>query len=337
MILTDAEREVLEFPTWHITPGGDISGGIDVALFRGGNHPPVKMPERLRWFLDAAIEEIEKHIRLDEYRPGGSLYLKSFSIRVGNIRARCQESIGANRISTFALRLTSNRPPAFSELGLPDYIQTALLNPDMHRRGGLVTIFGPQGSGKTWTAYATLIEYLKTFGGSGYTIEDPIEFDIRGWIGDKGGYLVQSDCTEIGYSQAVINSLRFARSILFIGEIRDSVAAAEMLRIAVSGQLVLTTMHAKDHQSMCQRLISLAQDGGEPQAKNLLANALQLSVGQQLNHGVLQASMLHVSGHSDVRAAIEKGDYTAFANALERQRAERSLMNGGLGMRNIRV
>lgn len=331
MATTELEKIILAYPTWHITPRADK---IEVALFKGGNHPPVRMPEEYCWFLDKAVELIDHHTKSVGYRPGSPAYLKSFSIDIGNIRARCQESIGARGVSTFALRLTSDAAPELAAIGLPDYIKTALLNPDMQRRGGLVTIFGAQGSGKTWTAYATLLEYLKMYGGSGYTIEDPIEFDVAGWIGAKGGYLTQSDCTEIGYANAVENSLRFARSILFVGEIRDGRAAAEMLRISIGGQLVLTTMHAKDHQSMCQRLVSLAQDGGEPQARNLLANALQLSIGQQINQGVMQSSMLHVAGHHDVRAAIEGGDYRTFAEAMDRQRSERAASANGIGMRN---
>lgn len=323
---TDAEKKILEYPTWHITPRLDDS--IDVALFKGGNHPPQKMPGEFDWFLQKVVSEIDRYTKLPDYHPGSPDYLKSFAIQIGNLRGRCQESIGARGVSTFAIRLASDHAPDFNEIGIPEYIREALMNPDMQRKGGLITVFGAQGSGKTWTAYATIIEYLKRFGGSGYTIEDPIEFDIAGWIGDKGGYLTQSDCTKIGYARAVENSLRFARSILFVGEIRDSKAAAEMLRISIGGQLVLTTMHAKDHQSMCQRIVSLAQDGGEPQAKNLLANALQLSIGQQINQGVLQATMLCASGHNDVRMAIEKGDYTAFAQALDRQRSEQSAKSG---------
>lgn len=330
---TESEKQILAFPTWHITPG--LGDRVDVALFKGGNHPPQRMPAEFKWFLDKVIVEIDTYTKSPEYQPGQPEYLKSFSVEVGNIRARCQESIGARGISTFALRLASDIAPMFKDIGLPQFIIESLMNPDMQRRGGLVTIFGAQGSGKTWTAYATLLEYLTQFGGSGYTIEDPIEFDVAGWVGEKGGYLTQSDCTKIGYAKAVENSLRFARSILFVGEIRDSKAAAEMLRISVGGQLVVTTVHAKDHQSMCQRVISLAQDGGEPQAKSLLANSLQLSIGQQINQGVLQATMLQAAGHQDVRAAIEKGDYAAFTTALERQRAERSATSGNrLGQRN---
>lgn len=325
------ENEILAFPTWHITP--KPNGVIDVALFKGGTHPPTRMPESFKWFLDAVIEQIEKFTHSDDYRPGMPNYLKSFAVDVGRIRARCQESIGARGASTFAMRLSSDAVPRFEDIGLPDYIRSALLNPDMQRKGGLVTIFGAQGSGKTWTAYATLVEYLKKFGGSGYTIEDPIEFDIAGWIGDEGGYITQSDCTKIGYARAVENSLRFARSILFIGEIRDSKAAAEMLRISVGGQLVITTMHAKDHPSMCQRIISLAQDGGEPQASSLLANSLQLSIKQEINQGVLQASMLQAAGYNDVRMSIEKGDYSAFSQAMERQRAERQSDRPSSGQR----
>lgn len=311
--LTEQESKIIAYPTWYITPQ---PGGDEVVLFKSGNTPPVRMPEEFRWFLDKAIVAIEVATSKEGYD------LKGFAIDVGTLRARCQESEGANGTSTFALRIASDTAPAFDSIGLPQYIQDALMNPDMQRKGGLITIFGSQGSGKTSTAYATIVEYLKRFGGSAYSIEDPVEFDIQGWHGDKGGYFTQSDCTRIGYARAVENSLRFARSILFIGEIRDSKAAAEMLRISIGGQLVITTMHAKDHQSACQRLVSLAQDGGEPQARSLLSNALQLSIRQELSRGVLQASMLEAATHHDVKQAIEKGDYAAFANAIERQKVE---------------
>lgn len=314
--------EVLKYSTWHITVYGDDD--IDVALFAGLGGQPVKMPDsdEFKSFLNKALEAIAAHVRQEEYRPGGVLYLKGFSIKIDGILARCQESIGFNGVSTYALRLTTGNAPRLDDLGMPQYIRDAALNPEWINRGGLITIFGAQGSGKTWSAYALLLEYLTHHGGSGFTIEDPIEFNVQGWIGEKG-YLTQTDCTSIGYHAAIVNSLRFARSVLLIGEIRDSYTAAEMLRIALGGQLVITTVHAKDHVSVCQRIVALAQEGGEPQAAQLLANSLLLSIGQRINQGVLQASMLIAAGQPDVRQAIVTGDYTPFVHALERQRAKR--------------
>lgn len=320
--LTAAEQAIIKYPTWYIVQKGEKP---EVVLFESVNKPPVRMPDEFQWFLDAAIEGIGRVIEQGDYD------MKGFAINIGNLRARCQESEGADGSATFGLRIAKDDVRPFDKLGLSQEIMDAIMNPDMQRTGGLIPIFGSQGCGKTSTAYSVLIEYLNRFGGSAYTIEDPIECSIQGWHGDKGGYLTQSDCTRIGYGRAVENSLRFARSILFVGEIREPKAAAEMLRISIGGQLVITTMHAKDHISMCQRLISLAHDGGEPQARSLLANALQLSIRQEIKHDVLQASMLEAANHNDVKSAIEKADYLALQAAVEKQTAMREKGRAGMG------
>lgn len=244
-----------------------------------------------------------------------------FELPDSSLQWRCQEI----RSDLYALRSTRTKPPEFGkEVKLPDYIEGQLLNEGHQKKGGLIILSGIPGSGKTWTAIAMIKRMLELYGGYCLTIEDPIEIKMEGMHGNKSGLIEQMDASKIGYQRAITNSLRCfpanMRAMLFLGEIRDPNSAAEVLRISMGGHLVITTMHADSHASACQRLVSLAQDGGEPDAKRLLSTSLRVLINQRLEGGRLQASMLiNPDGGPQVRDMIARGDYSQFGTVIQQQ------------------
>ncbi|MFL9611137.1 ATPase, T2SS/T4P/T4SS family [Methylobacillus sp. Pita2] len=185
----------------------------------------------------------------------------------------------------YAVRVI-NDLPSFDKHSFSKPHVAKLCSEDYLKTGGLIMIVGPAGSGKTSTAVSTLRKRLEMFGGFALTVEDPPEYDLRGFVGEDG-YCEQLDVTEIGFEKGLEISLRSFpsknSSMLFFGEVRSKAAAAELLRIAVDGHLVITTLHAKDIPSAITRLISMASNDGEDEARYLLAQSLKLVIHQQID------------------------------------------------------
>ena len=117
---------------------------------------------------------------------------------------------------------------------------------------GLIVIGGPTSSGKTTTAYA-LINYLKeTLGKSVITIEDPIEYQqpdiVQMQVNENAG---------MNYDVGIKEILRHDPDVIVIGEVRDKNTAEQAIRAALTGHLVLTTIHSRDNLGTIHRLMDL--------------------------------------------------------------------------------
>ncbi len=300
-------------------------------------HLSVKAPEKSVLFLSGVRKPVPSDLvpliqHLSEQvtkAAGAAPDGKSFMVDMEPVRYRAQ---AIREGDLYALRQSRIQAPELGkDVCLPEHINRELLSEGLRSTGGLVVINGIPGSGKTTTAQATLLKRLELHGGYCLTIEDPIEVVVEGWVGDKGGYCEQMDATKEGYRKAVATSLRCfpagERAMLFIGEIREPEPAAEMLRIALGGHLVFTTVHAESHAAACQRIIALAQDGGEPDAKLLLASSLRMSINQRLDGNRMQASILKVT--DQIRGNIERGEYSQFKNEAAQQNRAMQLSSAG--------
>lgn len=220
----------------------------------------------------------------------------------------------------------------------PENIDAVLMRGDLARTGGLIVVSGSTGAGKTSLVYSAIIERLKRFGGYCLAIEDPTEAPgaygphMREGTGKKG-FLAQIDASvRGGYENAIMDGLRSIpitenRPIVFIGEIRDGKTAAEMLRFSISGNLVFTTVHAEDHDAMCQRIISLAKNGGEPDASGLLQRSLMGSINQRMTADrKVQYSSLNIN--QKIRQAISANNWAEFSSELKQQQQVMPMMTG---------
>jgi len=135
---------------------------------------------------------------------------------------------------------------------------------------GVIIVSGPTGSGKTTTLYSFLNEIRGTEQ-SIITIEDPVEFDIdnisQSAVNTRAGYT---------YLIGLRHILRQDPDMVMIGEVRDGETADVSIRAALTGQLVLTTLHANDGPGTITRLIDM---GVEP---FLAASAVEGAVAQRL-------------------------------------------------------
>ena len=148
--------------------------------------------------------------------------------------------------------------------------QTSIIKNVMSRDQGLVLVTGPTGSGKTTTLYA-FINSINDDNINIQTIEDPIEYEI------EGVNQTQTDpFHDLTFAHGLRALLRADPDVILIGESRDGETAGAAINAALTGHLVLTTLHANDSLRAISRLLSM---GVEP---FLLADALAMSQAQRL-------------------------------------------------------
>jgi type IV pilus assembly protein PilB len=135
-----------------------------------------------------------------------------------------------------------------SQLGLPSHLLKPMQEA-IHRPYGIVLVTGPTGSGKSTTLYASLRE-LDAARLNIMTVEDPIEQVIEGisqvQVADK-----------VSFSKALRSFLRHDPDVMLVGEIRDGETAETAVRAAMTGHMVLSTLHTNNAVSAINRLIDI--------------------------------------------------------------------------------
>jgi type IV pilus assembly protein PilB len=155
------------------------------------------------------------------------------------------------------------------QLGLPNYIAQAM-GAVLHVSRGLIACVGPTGSGKTTTLYAAL-HTLRNEGSNIEAIEDPVEYQLTG----VNQAYVRPDIG-LTFPEHLRAILRQDPDVILIGEVRDAETADMAFRAALTGHLVLTTLHANDAPSA---LVRCQEMKIEPY---LVASALRCLIAQRL-------------------------------------------------------
>lgn len=158
---------------------------------------------------------------------------------------------------------------------------------------GLLLVTGPTGSGKTTTLYSAL-ELTKSIHNNIVTVEDPVEYRLS-LINQ-----VQTDSKrEFGFSKALRAILRQDPDVIMVGEIRDAETAAIAVQAALTGHLVLSTLHTNDSASAVTRLVDM---GVEPY---MVASALVGVIAQRLVRQVCPHCKTSYYPKSDYLRAIK--------------------------------
>lgn len=248
----------------HVSPGEEnvlvrfrIDGDLrDHLSFPKEGYPAVCA--RLK--ISSGMNVAETHLPQDG-RLSFSFYGKEYDVRLSSFPTIHGE--------TFVLRiLVHDCPFAFESLGYRPSEQAAVKR--MLAKPGLVLITGPTGCGKS-TTLACFLLMLATRSRHIVTIEDPVEYIVSG----TDQLSLPSD-GRLRFADALRSVLRQDPDILMVGEIRDEETARTAVRAAITGRLLLSTLHTSDTAAAIPRLRDLGIHDG------FLADALSGVIAQRL-------------------------------------------------------
>jgi twitching motility protein PilU len=236
--------------------------------------------------------------------------------------------IGSFRMSAFRQRGTMAAVfrcipfdiPALDTLGLPPMLSTLVLE-----KRGLILMVGATGTGKS-TTLASMLEWRNQQAtGHILTIEDPIEFLFTNKKSVVNQREVGRDCDTL--QVALKNALRQAPDCILIGEIRDRETMTSAISYALSGHLVLATLHANNSYHALGRILSFYAPEARPALLSDLAAGLRAVISQRLlraSAGGRVAAVEVLLNTVLVAELIEQGNVAGVKEAMEKSLAEGS-------------
>ncbi|MDZ7760416.1 MAG: ATPase, T2SS/T4P/T4SS family [Desulfovermiculus sp.] len=209
--------------------------------------------------LDIAEKRLPQDGRIKVRTPGGS----EAEFRVSILPTLFGEKIVLRYLDASALQMD------MLKLGLESDTM-GVLKKIVHSPHGIFLVTGPTGSGKTTTLYSVLKE-LNTEKVNIATVEDPVELTLTGV-----NQVQIKESIGLSFSSALRSFLRQDPDIILVGEVRDAETAQIAVKAALTGHLVLSTLHTNDAPSTINRLINLGVEGF------MLASALRGIMAQRL-------------------------------------------------------
>ena len=320
-VISEVEKEVKSISTFEEKIkkyiSGDTTGLLDVILFgaikleASDIHiEPQENDARLRIRLDGILKDV---VFFDQniYRHLISR-LKLLSHLKLNITDKPQDGRFTIAVSDLLIEIRNSSLPA--EYG--ESIVMRILNPksliglddlglrkdlykifekEILKPNGMIIVTGPTGSGKTTTLYAFLKKIqnpeIKII-----TIEDPIEYHLKGisqtQVAPEKGY---------DFSDGLRSIVRQDPDVILVGEIRDLETAKIALQAALTGHLVLSTLHTNDAAGTIPRLVDL---GAEPSS---IASGLKMAIAQRLVRKVCKKCSTLSKPNSEELTELKRG------------------------------
>ncbi len=237
---------------------------IDGVLYDILKPPPqLKNPVSSRIKVMANLDIAERRLPQD-----GRIKIKAGKGRTMEYRVSCLPTITGEKVVMRLLDQDSLKLD-LTQLGFNED-ELKLFRESIYQPFGMVLITGPTGSGKTTTLYSGLME-LNREDVNISTAEDPVEYSLSGV-----NQVQMHEAIGLNFSSALRSFLRQDPDIILVGEIRDYETAEISIKAALTGHLVLSTLHTNDAPSTITRLLNM---GVEP---FLLTASLNAILAQRL-------------------------------------------------------
>ncbi len=264
------------------------------------------------------LSEILTPQQLEELDDTGELNVAIGVARVGSFRLsafRQRGSIAA------VFRCIPYDIPALDSLGVPNLLAQLVLE-----KRGLILMVGATGTGKSTTLAAMLEWRNQQTTGHILTIEDPMEF----LFSNKKSVVNQREVGRdtVSLQVALKNALRQAPDCILIGEIRDRETMTAAISYALSGHLVLATLHGNNSYHALGRILSFYTPESRPALLSDLASGLRAIVSQRLLRATVggRVPVVEVLLNTKLVAElIEGGELQQVKEAMEKSMAEGSI------------
>lgn len=321
--VVDLERAAEDAPVVRL-----VNGILTDAIKRGASDIHVEVYEkemRVRYRIDGELyEALKPPLKLRNAITSRLKIMSSLDIAERRLPqdGRIKLKLGKDKEMDFRVSVL---PTLFGEKTVLRLLDKSNLQLDMTKLGfterqiadfkdaigrpfGMVLVTGPTGSGKTTTLYSALAD-LNTSDTNISTAEDPVEFNLQGI-----NQVQMHDAIGLNFAAALRSFLRQDPDIIMVGEIRDFETAEIAVKAALTGHLVLSTLHTNDAPSTINRLLNM---GIEP---FLVTAATNLILAQRLGRKVCTQCKEEFHVPDDALLALgikpeELGTFTVYKGA----------------------
>jgi len=279
-------------------------------------HDIITLPKPLQKAIVARIK-ILSDLKIDEHRiPQDGRFKfqvdeEVVSARVSIIPAFYDENI------TLRLLLESTRPLPLEELGLTGK-NGKIITENLKKPYGLILITGPTGSGKSTTLYS-ILNILNAPEVNIWTIEDPIEYGIN-----RVNQAQINPVTGFTFASGLRALLRHDPNVIMVGEIRDNETVEMAIQSALTGHLVLSTLHTNSAAGAIPRFLDMGAEGF------LVASTINVVIAQRLVRKICTACIVKYKP-TDIELTIFKEKFGEKIDKQEFYRGKGCPECGGSG------
>jgi type IV pilus assembly protein PilB len=223
----------------------------------------IKVLSKMRTDEHRMAQDGKLSMTVEDRKAGGKAAKKKVDVRISVIPTVYGENV------VLRLLTADNRSMTLNDLGFSD-TDSKKINDAVTKTDGMILVTGPTGSGKTTTLYA-ILKILNKREVNIATIEDPIEYSIEGIT-----QIQVNPKTNLTFADGLRAIVRQDPNIIMVGEIRDHETADIVVNSAMTGHLVLSTMHTNNAAVTLPRLLDM---GIEP---FLISSTINIIVAQRL-------------------------------------------------------
>jgi type IV pilus assembly protein PilB len=252
----------------------------------------IRLKRGIELALVARIK-ILSNLKIDEHRvPQDGRYKVNMDDEVISFRISIIPGFYGENV-VMRLLHESVRPLSLEELGLIGK-SVDLVRENITKPHGMILVTGPTGSGKTTTLYS-ILNILNTIEVKMCTIEDPIEYGIN-----RISQIQVNSKTGLDFAAGLRALLRHDPDIIMVGEIRDEETAEIAIHSALTGHLVLSTLHTNTASGAIPRFIDMGVEDF------LLASTLNIIIAQRLARKICPSCITKYNPDDELRRKISK-------------------------------
>lgn len=202
------------------------------------------------------------------------------TVQTEGLRCRFSKQVMSDGSLWVCARRINDQTPDIQKLGFAPHIYNHLHS--LGTREGLILISGSATQGKTTSAAGLLVDFMRSYGGLAVTIEEPVEYLLKGRHGEYGQCFQIEPKSDEEWEDILKRIQGWGPKYIFVGEVRTPKAAELILSAATTGHTVITTFHGSAPEEALVGLLFLADQAMGKGSADILAGCLTALLHQTL-------------------------------------------------------